>query len=132
MAYTISITYEKPAEAVANMPIYPIAPEFALGTSYVDAEKFRENNPEFAFSKNDWDNGAFEMAEALETYLGKLSEHPGVALALKSAVLTAGTAYEFVSDDYKDKMYYEDLGRKLAGDGFTIKVEVAAAANAGE
>lgn len=113
MAYKISITYTKPIAAVEGMPTHPIAPEFVLTESYVDDANY---------SKNVWKKDDFEMAENLDAYLRKLSEHPGVALALKSAVLNAGTAYEFQSDDYKDKMYYEDLGRKLEADGFKIEV----------
>lgn len=130
MAYTISITYTEPTAAVEGMPIHPIAPEFALGESYVDDANFRANIPDSAYSRNIWEKGDFKMAENLDEYLRSISEHPGVALALKSAVIKAGTAYEFQSDDYKDKMYYEDLGRKLEADGFKIEVTDAAAAAA--
>ena len=129
--YTISIKYTAPVAAVEGMPIHPIAPEFSLGQSYVDDKKFREGIPADAFSRNIWEKGDFEMAESLDSYLGKLSEHPGVALALKSAVLasekdeTKDKGYEFSTEDYKDAMYYEDLGRKLKDDGFEITVKNA-------
>lgn len=128
--YTVSIKYSGAAADATRtvMPIHPIAPEFSLGQSYVDDIKFREGIPADAFSPNIWEKGDFEMAESLDSYLGKLSEHPGVTLALKSAVLKKGQAYEISTEDYKDAMYYEDLGRKLKDDGFEITVKASQAA----
>ena len=133
--YTITIKYTKPvADTVLAKLLYPIAPEFTLGKSYVDARtadnkhRLVDTSDKGAFSGNDWDNGTFEMAESLEAYLGKLSEHPGVTLALKSAVFKKGQAYEISTEDYKDAMYYEDLGRKLKDDGFEITVKASQAA----
>lgn len=123
MAYTVTIKYARKAEDALRIPKDTIAPQFVLGESYVDDEKFREGIPAEAFSRNIWEKGSIEMAQSLESYLGSLSEHPGAALALKSAMLAGDTGYAFDTEDYKDKMYYEDLGRKLADDGFTITVK---------
>ena len=125
MAYTVTIKYARKAEDALRTPVDTIAPQFTLGESYVDDEKFREGIPADAFSRNIWEKGDFEMAQSLTEYLGSLSEHPGVVLALKSAVLAGEGGYTFNTEDYKDKMYYEDLGRKLADDGFTIDVKNA-------
>ena len=131
MAYTVTIKYSRKAEDALRIPKDTIAPQFVLGESYVDDEKFREGIPAEAFSRNIWEKGDFEMAQSLVDYLGSLSQHPGVALALKSAVIAGEAGYTFDTEDYKDKMYYEDLGRKLADDGFTITVKAAQVA-AGE
>ena len=128
MAYTVTIKYSRKAEDALRIPKDTIAPQFVLGESYVDDEKFREGITAEAFSRNIWEKGDFEMAQSLVDYLGSLSQHPGVALALKSAVIAGEGGYTFDTEDYKDKMYYEELGRKLADEGFTITVKASEAA----
>lgn len=125
MAYTVTIKYASKSDDALRIPTDTIAPQFSLSESYVDDAKFREGIPADAFSKNVWEKDGLTLAQSLETYLGALSSHPGVVLALKSAILAGGSGYKFDTDDYKDKMYYEDLGRKLAADGFTITVATA-------
>lgn len=128
MSYKITVKYVKPVQAEASIPTYPIAPEFVLGTSYVDQEAFRKDIDDAAYPKNVWEMG---MAESLEEFLGSVSVHPGVVLACKSAILSAQAAeaastedkgYEFETEDYKDKMLYEEVARALKDQGFEIEV----------
>lgn len=128
MSYKITVKYVKPVQAEASIPTYPIAPEFILGTSYVDQEAFRKGIDDNAYPKNVW---GMDMAESLEEFLGAVSVHPGVVLACKSAILSAQAAeaastedkgYEFETEDYKDKMLYEEVARALKDQGFVIEV----------
>ncbi len=131
MSYKITIKFTKPVKVEASIPTYPIAPEFVLGQSYVDEKAFRDQAGDTAYSKNIWEKGEFLMAQDLAEFLGEVSVHPGVLLACKSAILAAKAAeaasgenagYEFITDDYKDKMLYEEIGRALAGQGFEVTV----------
>ena len=65
MAYTVTIKYSRKAEDALRIPKDTIAPQFVLGESYVDDEKFREGIPAEAFSRNIWEKGDFEMAQSL-------------------------------------------------------------------
>lgn len=132
MSYKITIKFTKPVKVEASIPTYPIAPEFVLGQSYVDDKAFRDQARDTAYSKNIWEKGEFLMAQDLAEFLGEVSVHPGVVLACKSAILAAKAAedassenagYEFITDDYKDKMLYEEIGRALAGQGFEVTVD---------
>ena len=128
MSYKINIKFTKPVKVEASIPTYPIAPEFVLGQSYVDEKAFRDQAGDTAYSKNIWEKGEFLMAQDLAEFLGEVSVHPGVVLACKSAILAAKAAsgendgYEFITDDYKEKMLYEEIGRALAGQGFKVTV----------
>ena len=51
--YTVTIKYTAPVEAAGQLKS-TIAPQFALGQSYVDEEAFRKDIPESAYSKNVW------------------------------------------------------------------------------
>ena len=132
MSYKITVKYVKPVQAEASIPTYPIAPEFILGTSYVDQEAFRKGIDDAAYPKNIWGMNAVGMAESIEQFLGEVSVHPGVVFACKSAIMSAqATAadaptedkgYEFEAADYEDKMLYEDAARALKDQGFEITV----------
>ena len=68
------------------------------------------------------------MAQDLAEFLGEVSVHPGVVLACKAAkaaedASSENAGYEFITDDYKDKMLYEEIGRALAGQGFEVTVD---------
>lgn len=128
MSYKITVKYVKPVQAEASIPTYPIAPEFILGTSYVDQEAFRKGIDDAAYPRNIW---GMNMAESIEQFLGEVSVHPGVVFACKSAIMSAQAAaaaatedkgYEFEAEGYKDKMLYEDAARALKGQGFEITV----------
>lgn len=128
MSYKITVKYVKPVQAEASIPTYPIAPEFILGTSYVDQEAFRKGIDDAAYPKNIW---SMNMAESIEQFLGEVSVHPGVVFACKSAIMSAQAAaaastedkgYEFEAADYEDKMLYEDAARALKDQGFEITV----------
>lgn len=128
MSYKITVKYVKPVQAEASIPTYPIAPEFILGTSYVDQEAFRKDIDDAAYPRNIW---GMNMAESIEQFLGEVSVHPGVVFACKSAIMSAQAAaaastedkgYEFVAADYEDKMLYEDAARALKDQGFEITV----------
>lgn len=128
MSYKITVKYVKPVQAEASIPTYPIAPEFILGTSYVDQEAFRKGIDDAAYPRNIW---GMNMAESIEQFLGEVSVHPGVVFACKSAIMSAQAAaaaatedkgYEFEAEGYEDKMLYEDAARALKGQGFEITV----------
>lgn len=128
MSYKITVKYVKPVQAEASIPTYPIAPEFILGTSYVDQEAFRKDIDDAAYPRNIW---GMNMAESIEQFLGEVSVHPGVVFACKSAIMSAQAAaaaatvdkgYEFEAEGYEDKMLYEDAARALKGQGFEITV----------
>ena len=125
MSYKITVKYVKPVQAEASIPTYPIAPEFILGTSYVDQEAFRKDIDDAAYPRNIW---GMNMAESIEQFLGEVSVHPGVVFACKSAIMSAQAAaaedkgYEFEAADYEDKMLYEDAARALKDQGFEITV----------
>ena len=128
MSYKITVKYVKPVQAEASIPTYPIAPEFILGTSYVDQKAFRKGIDDAAYPKNIW---GMNMAESIEQFLGEVSVHPGVVFACKSAIMSAQAAaaaatedkgYEFEAEGYEDKMLYEDAARALKGQGFEITV----------
>lgn len=128
MSYKITVKYVKPVQAEASIPTYPIAPEFILGTSYVDQEAFRKGIDDAAYPKNIW---GMNMAESIEQFLGEVSVHPGVVFACKSAIMSAQAAaaaatadkgYEFEAEGYEDKMLYEDAARALKDQGFEITV----------
>lgn len=130
MSYKITVKYVKPVQAEASIPTYPIAPEFILGTSYVDQEAFRKGIDDAAYPKNIW---GMNMAESIEQFLGEVSVHPGVVFACKSAIMSAQAAaaaatedkgYEFEAEGYEDKMLYEDAARALKGQGFEITVSL--------
>ena len=131
MSYKITVKYVKPVQAQASIPTYPIAPEFILGTSYVDQEAFRKGIDDAAYSRNIWGMKDVGMAESIEQLLGEVSVHPGVVFACKSAIMSAQAAvaaatedkgYEFEAADYEDKMLYEDAARALKDQGFEITV----------
>lgn len=130
MSYKITVKYVKPVQAEASIPTYPIAPEFILGTSYVDQKAFRKDIDDAAYPRNIW---GMNMAESIEQFLGEVSVHPGVVFACKSAIMSAqaaaaapaaaeDTGYEFEAEGYEDKMLYEDAARALKGQGFEITV----------
>lgn len=128
MSYKITVKYVKPVQAEASIPTYPIAPEFILGTSYVDQEAFRKGIDDAAYPRN---IRGTNMAESIEQFLGEVSVHPGVVFACKSAIMSAQAAaaastedkgYEFEAADYEDKMLYEDAARALKDQGFEITV----------
>lgn len=128
MSYKITVKYVKPVQAEASIPTYPIAPEFILGTSYVDQEAFRKGIDDAAYPRNIW---GMNMAESIEQFLGEVSVHPGVVFACKSAIMSAQAAadaatedkgYEFEAEGYEDKMLYEDAARALKDQGFEITV----------
>lgn len=124
MSYKITVKYVKPVQAEASIPTYPIAPEFILGTSYVDQEAFRKGIDDAAYPKNIW---GMNMAESIEQFLGEVSVHPGVVFACKSAQAAAAAStedkcYEFEAASYEDKMLYEDAARALKDQGFEITV----------
>ena len=121
--YTVTIKYTAPSEESAAQLKSTIAPQFVLGQSYVDESTFRKDIPDSAYPANMFDRGNFVMAESLDEYFSKMVSYPSAVLALRSAVLAGAQGYAFDVEDYKDKMYYEELGRKLADDGFTITVE---------
>lgn len=130
MSYKITVKYVKPVQAEASIPTYPIAPEFILGTSYVDQEAFRKGIDDAAYPRNIW---GMNMAESVEQFLGEVSVHPGVVFACKSAIMSAQAAaaaatedkgYEFEAEGYEDKMLYEDTARALKGQGFEITVSL--------
>ena len=130
MSYKITVKYVKPVQAEASIPTYPIAPEFILGTSYVDQEAFRKDIDDAAYPRNIW---GMNMAESIEQFLGEVSVHPGVVFACKSAIMSAQAAaaaatedkgYEFEAEGYEDKMLYEDAARALKGQGFEITVSL--------
>lgn len=130
MSYKITVKYVKPVQAEASIPTYPIAPEFILGTSYVDQEAFRKGIDDAAYPRNIW---GMNMAESIEQFLGEVSVHPGVVFACKSAIMSAQAAaaaatedkgYEFEAEGYEDKMLYEDAARALKGQGFEITVSL--------
>lgn len=130
MSYKITVKYVKPVQAEASIPTYPIAPEFILGTSYVDQEAFRKDIDDAAYPRNIW---GMNMAESIEQFLGEVSVHPGVVFACKSAIMSAQAAaaastedkgYEFEAESYEDKMLYEDAARALKGQGFEITVSL--------
>lgn len=130
MSYKITVKYVKPVQAEASIPTYPIAPEFILGTSYVDQEAFRKGIDDAAYPRNIW---GMNMAESIEQFLGEVSVHPGVVFACKSAIMSAQAAaaastedkgYEFEAAGYEDKMLYEDAARALKGQGFEITVSL--------
>ena len=124
----MTVKYVKPGQAEASIPTYPIAPEFILGTSYVDQEAFRKGIDDAAYPRN---IRGMNMAESIEQFLGEVSVHPGVVFACKSAIMSAQAAaaastedkgYEFEAADYEDKMLYEDAARALKDQGFEITV----------
>ena len=131
MSYKITVKYVKPIQAEASIPTYPIAPEFILGTSYVDQEAFRKDIDDAAYPKNIWGMNDVGMAESIEQFLSEVSVHPGVVFACKSAIMSAQAAaaastedkgYEFEAAGYEDKMLYEDAARALKDQGFEITV----------
>ena len=117
--YTVTIKYTAPVEAAGQLKS-TIAPQFALGQSYVDEEAFRKDIPESAYSKNVWENGHFIMAESLEEYFATFIAHPGLVAALKKAMRDGTYKIEEVSE--KDGLYMDEVKDALASQGFEIKV----------
>lgn len=116
--YKVTIKYTAPEAPVEGAPVWPVAPEFVRGDSYVD----HIDHCYGAYPGNNWDKGNFYMAENLDEFLGSVSMHPGCNLALKSAMIAENGTYEFEVEDHKDKMLYEELGRSVAEFGFEITV----------
>lgn len=121
MSYNVTIKFTAQTAAAVRLAMYDIAPQFVVNDSYV--EHIDHANGEYP--ANNMTGNNIEMARSLEEYLGAISAHAGVVTALRNAIIAEDGTYTLTVDTANDKMYYEELGRTLAKDGFEITVEAA-------
>lgn len=119
MSYKVTIKFTAQTPAAVRLAMYDIAPQFVLADSYVDHIS-HEND---AYPANNFTGNNIEMARSLETYLEGITAHAGVVTALRNAIIAENGEYVLEGIDAKEKMYYEELARTLAKDGFEITVE---------
>lgn len=118
MSYKVTIKFTAQSGAALRLAMYDIAPQFVLADSYVDhiSHEFGE------YPANNMTGNNIEMARSLEAYLEGITAHAGVVTALRNAIIAENGTYELAGLDADAKMYYEELGRTLAKDGFEITV----------
>ena len=76
------------------------------------------------YQTNKWDNGEFDYATSLETFLAQQVAHPGLVAALRTAVRaydedTGKGIYEWDATA-DDALYIEELKGALADQGFEL------------
>lgn len=120
MAYTVTIVYTGPKAADAVDLTLPICPIYTTTNSYVDSTAY-------AGTVYDTNVQGFGSIEAVEPYASTGFPFPVPLAQFKMAVI--GTAqsdgskkYEFEVDDYKEAIYYTEVGAQLADQGFTVTV----------
>ena len=117
MEYTVIIKYATPHYEEVRNPLNPVAPQFELGISYVDDEKFRKGLNDTAYTPNNWDNGDFKMAQTLEKFVNDITAHKNVFLAFKAAAKDG--KFKVVTEDYQEYLYVKECINALAGEGFS-------------
>lgn len=113
MAYTVKIEYAAVAADVTNL-VSPICRLFAPTGCYTDTKAYEG-------SVYDTNVDGWGEALSLEKFIELSIDHPGALMMFKKAALS-GTAVEFETDDYKDATYYEEVGKALKDQGFTVTV----------
>lgn len=118
MSYNVTIKFTAQTVAAIRLAMYDIAPQFVVNDSYVE----HIDHVNGAYPANNMTGNNLEMARSLEDYLGAITAHAGVVTALRNAIIAEDGTYTLTVDNANDKMYYEELGRTLAKDGFEITV----------
>lgn len=114
MAYTVKIEYAAVAADVTNL-VSPICRLFAPTGCYTDTKAYEG-------SVYDTNVSGWGEALSLEKFVELSIDHPGALMLFKKAALSELDSVEFDTDDYTEAIYYEELGKALADQGFTVTV----------
>lgn len=132
MAYTITITY-KGVEKEIEGKVVPICRYFSPDNSYIDTPVFKEGYPQDADAA-DKNYGKSVYATNVEGWgeLGTKDPYDTTSIPMpvpmaqfKMAAMAEDNKFVFEVEDYREAMYYAELGRQMADQGFDIQVKKA-------
>ena len=131
MAYTVTIKYTG-KDPELTTAVAPISRIYSPDNSYIDTDAYEVGNKTGGYGKSQYAtnvNDKFGFAPQVEPYASTSVPFPVPLAQFKMAAAAAvnGNAKEAKIDieveDYKEALYYQELGTQLADQGFEIEVK---------